>query len=106
MNPNTEIKGLGRQTLASGASIIITPTPTNSRQRQFVISNTGAIIDADILYLCDTAGNEAIAVFPQTAITLETDAPFRLTNPLDLAQAEIPYCVGQLIGAHAGSLQA
>ena len=101
----SDLKGYGRASLASGGAIIITPriSGRDQSQKQFVISNMGTITDADVLYLCDTEGTEAIAIFPQTAITLETDSPFRLSNPLDLAQADIPYCVAQLVNAHVGS---
>ena len=101
-NRNTRIQGQGVQTLAAGAKITIEPKNLDNLRTQFVVSNLETVASANVLYICSTDGKEALAVFPQTAVTLETDCYFVLKNP---TASTCSYIVGELffLGGHNGS---
>ncbi len=106
-NKSTRIQGEGTQTLAAGASVTIDPhvslsgisSPRGDALAQFVVSNENAAGTGKNLYICGTDGLEALPIFPQTVVTLETDAPFKIKNTSDTT---ITYTVGRLLIRGAG----
>lgn len=96
-NPNTRIEGQGILSLAASANIIIRSKNRDADRRQFVVSNLDASL---ILYIAGTNGNEALPIFPQQTVTLETDAEFMLKNMN--AGGPISYVVGELYGRFFG----
>ena len=119
-NTNTRIQGIapsgtpGLQAIASGTQVIVTNKDLNQVMTQFVVSNLASAPAAgtvgDNLYIAGTDGQEAIPVFPQTAITIETDSPFKIIFPATKADgtasaASVKYVVAQLFymgGRRAG----
>jgi hypothetical protein len=67
------------------------PVDSNAPQQQFVLSNLDVTAT---LFVCDTGGNEAVAVYPRQAVTLETDSSFTIKS--DTA-GPTNYVLGKLI---------
>lgn len=83
-------------------------TGTNETQLQMVVSNTSPTTQTvlgvydKMLFICDMGGNKALAIPPQQAVTLETDAPFKLKG----SATGVTYIVGQLFARGLYSLRA
>jgi|SRR6185436_12262786 len=90
---NTRILGQGIQTLANGSTVIITNKDRTQEMTQFTVANLETVASARIIYIGGTDKTEALPVFPQQVVTLETDSPFSIINN---SGATISYVVGQL----------
>lgn len=88
---STRILGFGKTNTVALASPVRVTVESNQPQTQFVLTNLDATA---ILFICDTAGNEALAVFPKQSVTLETDSSFTIKS--DTAGATL-YVLGKLI---------
>jgi hypothetical protein len=80
-------------TLVAGASVTVESKNRSEERAQFVVSNLAASGSGNNLYILSTDGNEAMPVFPQSSVTLETDSTFKVYNA---SAATISYQVGQL----------
>jgi hypothetical protein len=93
MADSSRIRGQGIQALAAGGLVTIETKDRSQERKQFVVSNIETVASGNIIYVCSTDGFEALPVFPQTSVTLETDSPFRIKNP---TASQISYVVGEL----------
>jgi hypothetical protein len=94
---SSRIQGQGVQSLAAAGSagdkVTIESKNRDQTRKQFVVSNLEAAGSGNVFYIMGTDGSEALPVFPQTSVTLETDSPFRLKNP---NVGAVSYVVGEL----------
>lgn len=88
---STRILGFGKTNTVSLSAPVRVTVESNQPQQQFVLSNLDATA---VLFICDTAGNEALPVFPKQSVTLETDSSFTIKS--DTAGATL-YVLGKLI---------
>jgi len=104
---SSRIQGLGFQTLAPGGSYSVNPRNLDNLMGQFTVSNEEAAGSGQVVYICGTDGTEAIPVYPQTVVSMETDAPFRIKFPKNKPDTNAgagaantgtaTVCVGQLL---------
>jgi len=102
---SSRIQGEGIQSIASGGSLSISNKDHDNTMAQFVVSNEAASGSGYNIYICGTDGVEALCIFPQTVVTLETDSPFRVKNP---SASSVNCTVGRVLlrGAGGGSAAA
>ena len=93
INFSTRILGSGIQQITNAQPIRV-PIESNAPQAQFIIGNLSDLTTAAVLYVCDTSGKEAVPVFAQQAITLETDSSFTIKSS---SASVTNYVLGQLI---------
>lgn len=80
-NRSSKIVGQGTQAILTGTKYSVeVPVDEGSVQAQFVVSNEATTASALVVYITDTGGHNVMPVFPQTVVTLETDAPFNVRN--------------------------
>src|SRR6266702_4287969 len=96
-NRSTRILGQGKSNLTPGTSITVQNIDKGNIMAQFVVSNLNAAAGG-IVHICGMDGVEALTVFPQTAVTLETDSAFKVLADASNADSSghVTIVVGQL----------